>query len=276
MRPHEKMNSNPARPTPPSHRLVRAVLAEDEPVLARGLVRALNAQWPELHLDAVVHDGHAAIEAASTHLPDVLFLDIQMPEVTGLQAARHVIDDWPDPHPLPLIVFITAFDRFAIDAFEQGAVDYVLKPVDPERLKVTVLRLQSRLREREDHAVRALQAGQAIERQSALPPLHHIQAAAGGSLHVVPIGEVRHFVADDKYVHVHTADRVWLIRTPLRELATRLPPEQFVQIHRGCIVRWSAISKVVRDDMGRLRVHMADNHQTFWVSRSHAHHFKAM
>lgn len=263
-------------PTVSAHPPARAVLAEDEPVLARGLVRSLRALWPQLHLDTVVHDGRSAVEAALTQLPDLLLLDIQMPELTGLEAAHHIVDDWPDSRPLPLLVFITAFDRFAIDAFEQGAVDYVLKPVETERLKIAVTRLQQRLSERDGHTWRALQACQALERGTPLPPLRHIQAAHGNSLHLVPIEAVRCLIADDKYVQVHTAERVWLIRTPMRELASRLSPDLFVQIHRGCIVRWNAIERIERDDIGRLCVHLAGHAQPLWVSRSHAHHFRAM
>ncbi len=264
------MNQMPFQPA------VRAVLAEDEPVLARGLVRTLKTVWPGLNVASVVHDGLAAIEAAALHRPDVVFLDIQMPERTGLEAARQIVDDWPEGSPLPLIVFITAFDRFAVDAFEQAAADYVLKPVDPDRLALTATRLQSRLQERQsvpDHTLRLLQALGANPRTD---PLRHIQAAIGQTLHMVPVSEVQCFLADDKYVHVLTADRSWLIRTPMRELAQRLDPKDFVQIHRGCVVRWDAIQRVVREDTGRMLIHLKGREQPQVVSRSHAHHFKAM
>ncbi|MEK8087839.1 LytTR family DNA-binding domain-containing protein [Aquabacterium sp. A3] len=255
---------------------VRAVLAEDEPVLARGLARSLRGLWPQLHLDSIVHDGRAAVEAALTHLPDLLLLDIRMPELSGLEAARHVVDDWPEGRALPLLVFITAFDRFAIEAFEAGAIDYVLKPVEPARLRTTVSRLQARMTEREGHTSRAIQSCHQLERHAGHAPLRHIQAAHGNSLHLVPIEAVRCLIADDKYVQVHTSERVWLIRTPMRELASRLSPDLFVQIHRGCIVRWNAIDRIERDDSGRLCVHLAGLAQALWVSRSHAHHFRAM
>jgi DNA-binding LytR/AlgR family response regulator len=254
----------------------RAVLAEDEPVLARGLVRTLREVWPSLQVVSVVHDGLAAIEAAALYRPDILFLDIQMPECTGLEAARQIVDDWPDGQPLPLIVFITAFDRFAIDAFEQAAADYVLKPVEPDRLALIALRLQKRLHERlalPEHTLKLLQA------MAAAPvavPLRHIQAAVGATLHMVPVAEVQCFLADDKYVQVLGAQRTWLIRTPMRELAQRLDPKDFVQIHRGCVVRWDAIERVVREDSGRLLVYLKGRDQAQVVSRSHTHHFKAM
>jgi DNA-binding LytR/AlgR family response regulator len=252
------------------------VLAEDEPVLARGLVRTLQKHWPGLQIAAVVHEGLAAIDAAALHRPDVLFLDIQMPECTGLEAARQIIDAWPDDSPLPLIVFITAFDRFAIDAFDLSAADYVLKPVDPDRLGQTTLRLQQRLKDRQALPDQTLALLQALAQRPVAAPLQHIQAAIGATLHVVPVHEVQSFMSDDKYVHVVTPTRTWLIRTPLRELAQQLDPRDFVQIHRGCVVRWSAIERIVRDETGRLTLHLRGQARTFAVSRSHAHHFKAM
>jgi len=254
----------------------RAVLAEDEPVLARGLVRALHEAWPKLQMVSVVHDGLAAVEAAALYRPDILFLDIQMPECTGLEAARQIVDDWAPSLPLPLIVFITAFDRFAIDAFEQAAADYVLKPVEPDRLTLTAARLQKRLQERLASPEQTLMLLQAMGATPVTAPLRHIQAAVGTTLHMVPVTDVQCFLADDKYVHVLTADRTWLIRTPMRELAQRLDPQDFVQIHRGCVVRWDAIDRVVREDTGRVLVHLRGREQAQVVSRSHTHRFKAM
>ena len=254
----------------------RAVLAEDEPVLARGLVRTLSTAWPGLQMTAVVHDGRAAIDAVALNKPDLVFLDIQMPECNGLEAARHIVDDWPDGQALPLIVFITAFDRFAIEAFEQAAADYVLKPVDPDRLTSTVSRLQRRLQERQHLSDQTLRLLQGWDRRQEVPPLRHIQAAIGQTLHLVPIAEVQCFLADDKHAQVVTAERTWLIRTPMRELAQRLDPQEFVQIHRGCVVRWDAIQRVVRDESGRLLVYLKGRDQAQIVSRSHVHHFKAM
>jgi DNA-binding LytR/AlgR family response regulator len=268
------MNTTSQHPKAPCP--ARAVLAEDEPVLARGLVRTLKTLWPQLEMAAVVHDGLAAIEAAALHRPDVLFLDIQMPECTGIEAARQIIDDWPDGLALPLIVFITAFDRFAIDAFEQAAADYILKPVDTARLAASVQRLQTRLQDRQALPAQALSLLQSLARVSVVEPLRHIQAAVGAALHLVPVSDVQCFLADDKYVQVLTADRSWLIRTPMRELAQRLDPKDFVQIHRGCVVRWSAIQRVVREDTGRMTVYLHGREHPQVVSRSHSHHFKAM
>jgi DNA-binding LytR/AlgR family response regulator len=253
-----------------------AVLAEDEPVLARGLVRMLTSLWPSLQMATVVHDGLAAIEAAALHRPDVLFMDIQMPECTGIEAARQIVDDWPEGPPLPLIVFITAFDRFAIDAFDQAAADYILKPVDPERLAASVKRLQHRLQDRQALPERTLSLLHSLARSAQAEPMRHIQAAVGAALHLVPVSEVQCFLADDKYVQVLTSARTWLIRTPMRELAQRLDPQDFVQIHRGCVVRWSAIERVVREETGRMSVYLKGRPLPQVVSRSHTHHFKAM
>lgn len=255
--------------------LATALLAEDEPVLARGLVRSLRNLWPELRVQAVVHDGTAAIEAAALHLPDILFLDIQMPECSGLEAARQIVDDWPQGRPLPLVVFITAFDRFAIDAFEQAAADYVLKPVEPERLALTLSRLQHRLRERHVPQL-TLEVLHALSKRPVDTPLRHIQVSTGSALHLVAVSDVQCFVADDKYVQVMTPQRTWLIRTPMRELVQGLPPGDFVQIHRGCVVRWDAIDRVLRDELGRLTVLLKGQDQPHVVSRSHAHLFKPM
>jgi DNA-binding LytR/AlgR family response regulator len=254
----------------------RAVLAEDEPVLARGLVRMLQKHWPGLQIAAVVHDGQSAVDAAAMHRPDVLFLDIQMPACSGLDAARQIVDDWPQDAPLPLIVFITAFDRFAIDAFALAAADYVLKPVDPQRLEQTIQRLQERLKTPCAVQDQTLALLRAMAQRPVTTPLQHIQAAIGSTLHLVPVSEVQYFISDDKYVHVVTSQRSWLIRTPLRDLAQQLDPREFVQVHRGCLVRWNAIQRVVRDEVGRLSVYLHGHERGLSVSRSHAHHFKAM
>lgn len=254
-----------------------ALIAEDEPVLARALVRTLNKLWPALQIAAVSHDGDAAQEAAAQHLPDVVFLDIQMPESTGLVAAEGIVDNWPSDRPLPLIVFVTAFDRFAIDAFERAAVDYVLKPVAPERLALTCARLQARLAERSPGDAWSLAPLQAlVHANKGEPPLKMIQAGLGATLHMVQIADVHFFEADDKYVRVVTHDRSMLIRTPLRELVPRLDSQQFMQIHRSTVVRSDLIDKVVRDESGKIHLHLKGRGDRLPVSRSYAHLFKPM
>lgn len=255
-----------------------ALIAEDEPVLARGLVRTLSNLWPSLRIGAVVHDGDAAVEGALTHLPDVVFLDIQMPGRDGLDAAQCIVDDWPPDTPLPLIVFVTAFDRFAIPAFERAAVDYVLKPVQTERLALTCQRLERRLMERDVSgdgvALAPLRA--LLDAHQTQPSLTVIQAGIGSTVHMVSTDEVLYFQAEGKYVRVITAEREHLIRTPLRELAPRLEARQFMQIHRGTIVRSSLIDRVVREDLGHLYLHLKGREERLVVSRSYAHLFKPM
>lgn len=257
---------------------IQALIAEDEPVLARGLARTLNHLWPELTLCAVVHDGEAAIEAAQSHRPSVLFLDIQMPGQDGLQVAECIVDQWPRDEPLPLIVFVTAFDRFAIAAFEQSAVDYVLKPVKPDRLALTCERLKLRLKERSTEldgaALAPLYALQQAH-QSAMP-LTMIPASIGNTLHMVPTSDIVYFQADGKYVRVVSHEREWLIRTPLRDLAPRLDRSQFTQIHRGTVVRTALIDRVVRHETGKLSLHLKARNESLAVSRSYAHLFRPM
>ena len=189
-----------------------ALLAEDEPVLARTLSRLLAQAWPELRLAGVAEDGMSAVELALEHLPDILFLDIQMPGRTGLEVAEVVTDDWPENRPAPLLVFVTAYDEYAIAAFERAAADYVLKPVTPERLDKTVARLRERL------AARGLtvQAGDAAAQlryvQSiSLAPVGDgerikvIRAGVGNTVRMIPVADVVCLEATDKYVNVITA-----------------------------------------------------------------------
>lgn len=267
------MNSSPPR-------TFTALVAEDEPILAKGLVKTLSKLWPALQVTAIVHDGEDAVIAALQQRPDVLFLDIQMPECNGLDAAQQIMEEWPDGLCQPLLVFVTAFDRFAIDAFERAAVDYVLKPVEADRLALTCQRLASRLAERtlsteEAMApIRALLDG--LSPPSSEPPLNLIQAGVGSTLHMVPIADVHYFEADDKYVRVVTADRALLIRTPLRELMPRLHTGDFLQVHRSVIVRSTLIDKVVREENGRIHLYLKGRDERLTVSRTYAHLFRPM
>ncbi|WP_058088141.1 LytR/AlgR family response regulator transcription factor [Aquabacterium parvum] len=274
-----------------------ALIAEDEPLLAEALARKLQRLWPELQLLPAAPDGQAAIDAALEGLPDILFLDIQMPDVTGLDAADVILERWPDDRPLPLIVFVTAYDHYALAAFEHAAVDYVLKPVQSARLGTTVTRLQAQLSWRQ-------QGGGEAETQSPVsadhpglpnlsedadgamgrPPLHRpepltiIQVAAGQTLVMVPVEDILCFEAADKYVRLVT-DRAGsselLIRTPLRELLPRLDANRFWQVHRSAVVNVTAIDRVIRDG-GKLRIHIRGRAETLEVSRMYAHRFKAM
>lgn len=276
-----------------------ALIAEDEPVLADALARMLQRLWPELRLLPAAPDGQAAIDAALEALPDILFLDIQMPDVTGIDAADVILERWPDDRALPLIVFVTAYDHYALAAFEHAAVDYVLKPVQSARLGTTITRLQAQLNWRQQGGGDAeaplpeMPARSAAADPSDLAddaaggmgtPLHRpepltiIQVAAGQSLVMVPVEEVLCFEAADKYVRLVT-DRAGsselLIRTPLRELLPRLDANRFWQVHRSAVVNVTAIDRVIRDG-GKLRIHIRGRAETLEVSRMYAHRFKAM
>jgi len=263
------------------------LIAEDEPLLADALQSELLRLWPELRVTGRAGDGLRAVQLAVQQLPDVVFLDIRMPGQSGLEAAAELLDQWPAQRPFPLIVFVTAYDQYAVQAFEAQAVDYLLKPVQPERLAKTVQRLQHALSTRSESAA-APENTLALLRQwlassapahNAMPRLQVIQASPSGSpgvIHLVPIDEVLYFEAADKYVRVLTGTTEYLIRTPLKDLSAQLDPQAFWQVHRGTLVRASAIERVVRSDNGRLLLHIKGRAKPLPVSRLYAHLFKAM
>ena len=262
----------------------RALIAEDEPLLAAALARELAAAWPELAIVARVGDGLAAEREALALRPDVLFLDIRMPGQSGLDAATALADAWPDCEPFPLLVFVTAYDQYAVQAFEAQAVDYVLKPVQPARLRKTVQKLRSALANQAGAAtdfeatLTQLRALVAAQRQpaGASAPLTVIQAGNGNQIELVPLADVIYFEAADKYVRVLTSGRELLIRTPLKELAARLDPQEFWQVHRGTLVRAASIAATVRDESGRVHLRLHGRPERVAVSRLHAAQFKAM
>ena len=261
----------------------RCLIAEDEPLLAAGLRADLAALWPELQVAAQVGDGLQAAAQALALKPEVCFFDIRMPGATGLEAAQVLAEDWLDDAPFPLIVFITAYDEFALQAFEAQAVDYLVKPVDRTRLAGCVARLKARL------AARAPQAdalGQAVAQLRGLlqaapgaaaePRLEVIQAQVGSLVHMVPVGEVLYFEAADKYVRVVTAEREHLIRLSLRELLPRLDPALFWQVHRGTVVQAKAIATARREESGKVTLTLRGRDDKLTVSRLYAHLFKGM
>ncbi|TAK81188.1 MAG: response regulator transcription factor [Aquabacterium sp.] len=263
-----------------------ALIAEDEPVLAQALATQLTRLWPALRLLPPARNGIEACARAAADRPDLLFLDIRMPGRSGLEAAEAIVEDWPGHLPLPLLVFVTAYDDYAVPAFERAAVDYVLKPAQPERLALTVERLRERLRQREldeQVALAPLLAWQAFDGDEAAPQagnLSVLQAEAAGSLYLIPVDEVACLEAADKYVRLlpmqpQRYPGEILLRTPLRQLAQRLAPERFWQIHRGTVVNITAVERVSRDG-ARLRVHLRGLPQVLDVSRMYAHRFKAM
>ena len=269
-----------------------ALIAEDEPLLARALQAELARAWPELVIAATVGDGESAAAQALQLRPDVLFFDIRMPGLSGLEAAALVVEDWPHDQPFPQLVFVSAYDQYAVQAFERQAVDYILKPVQPARLQQTVARLRQALAAR-GSAAAATQPdaamGEALEQlrrlMAAAPgaapagaqaPLRAIQASVGNAIRMVPLDEVVYFEAADKYVRVLSAEREYLIRTPLKELMPQLDANSFWQVHRGTVVRASAIDSVTRDEAGKLHLALRGRPEKLPVSRLYAHLFKAM
>jgi DNA-binding LytR/AlgR family response regulator len=267
-----------------------ALIAEDEPLLAADLQAVLGRLWPQLEVVARVGHGAAAVERALALRPAVLFLDIRMPGMSGLEAAQAIAEDWPDDAgPLPLIVFVTAYDQYALQAFEQAAADYVLKPVQPERLAQTCARLRGTLAQRAGGATAAPAVEAALAQLRDLlaapgvagattpaPRLAVIQAGVGAAIHMVPIDDVLYFEAADKYLRVVTAEREHLIRTSLRELLPQLDPQRFWQVHRGTVVRADAITTAVRDESGKVTLSLRGRADKVTVSRLYAHRFRSM
>lgn len=258
-----------------------ALIAEDEPLLAQALQAELARAWPDLSVVKVVGDGETAVAQALALRPDVLFLDIRMPGRTGLEAAAELAEEWPDDHPFPALVFVTAFDAYAVQAFEAQAVDYLLKPVQPERLRLTVQRVQTLLAQRRP-ATGPLDATLEQLRNLLAQPqpqatrLQVIPASVGHSVRMVPVAEVLAFEAADKYVRVLLAQGEVLIRTPLKELMPQLDPAVFWQVHRGTVVRADAIESVTRNEAGRMSLRLRARPEAFAVSRLYADRFRAM
>jgi len=260
-----------------------ALIAEDEPLLAAALRAELARAWPGLQVVDIVGDGGAAVRSALEHRPDVLFFDIRMPGQSGVEAAVHLAEAWPEEAPFPALVFVTAYDQYAVQAFEAQAVDYVLKPVQPQRLRRTVEKLQQVLAQRQaqggslDAALGQLR--RMLQGTPPVPPpplLRVVQASVGNSIRMVPVEDVLYFEAADKYVRVVCADGELLIRTPLKDLLPQLDPQLFWQVHRGTVVRATAIDAVHRDEAGKLYVAMRHRQERLPVSRLYAHQFKAM
>ena len=281
----------------------RALIAEDEPLLAAALRQELARAWPALEVVATVGDGLSAVQQALALRPDVLFFDIRMPGQTGLDAAVELADAWPADAPFPALVFATAYDQYAVQAFDAQAVDYLLKPIDARRLARTVAKVQELLAQRHASAAPAIAtATPALEATMAqlrallqapgvgttpppppsslpAPPaarLSVIQASHGTQIHMVPVAEVVYFEAADKYVRVLTTEREYLIRTALKELIEQLDPQEFWQVHRSTLVRATHIATVTRDEAGKQHITLRGRPERLPVSRLYAHLFKAM
>jgi len=246
--------------------VVKAVIAEDEPVLRAELREMLVKLWPELAICAEANDGIEAMRALEAHAPDILVLDIQMPGLTGLEVAKQASGRCH-------VVFVTAYDEHAVAAFEQGAVDYVMKPVTYARLATTVGRLKQKVASAPAHLdglLRMLSSG---------PPkeyLRWITASQGTDLRLITVDEICYFQADNKYTMVVTADKESLIRRPIKELTDELDPKVFWQIHRGTVVNVATIAGVTRDIGGHLRVKLKQRKETLPVSEGYVHLFRGM
>lgn len=260
-----------------------AVIAEDEPVLARTLSRLLAQVWPELQIVGVAEDGLKAIELALDRTPDVVFLDIKMPGKTGLEVAEMVADEWPQEKAAPLFVFITAYDEFAVPAFERAAVDYLLKPATAERLQITVERLKQRLTERAQvpdagELASLMQRVQSISTSASELPdrITVIRAGVGNTVRMIPLADVICFEATEKYVNVVTATGEALVRMSLRELLARIDASGFMQVHRSVLVNSSGILSATRDENGHYSLSMRGLQRPLKVSRAFGHLFRAM
>jgi DNA-binding LytR/AlgR family response regulator len=266
-----------------------ALIAEDEPLLAQALHAELARAWPQLKVVATVGDGASAVTQALQLQPDVLFFDIRMPGQSGLDAAVELTDEWPADRPFPALVFITAYDQYAVQAFETQAIDYVLKPVQAARLAKTVAKVQDVLSHRSTGAtdfestlgqlrglLGSINAPAGTIATSSHNALKLIQVSVGSSIRMVPVDEVVYFEAADKYLRVLTEGHEYLIRTPLKELLPQLDTQRFWQIHRGTVVRADAIDSVTRDEAGKLHLVLRGRDEKLVVSRLYAHLFKAM
>ena len=249
---------------------MKAVIAEDEPLLAAKLQELLGRAWPGLAVAAIAGNGPAALEAIEREKPDVAFLDIRMPGLTGLEVAEELADRMGER--APAIVFVTAYDEFALEAFELAAADYLLKPVTEDRLQKCV----GRLKDRKPDLVLQMQKILQAEKSPLSAPLRTLRAGAGDTVKMIPIEEVCYFQASDKYTGVVTREGESLIRVSLKDLLPQLPPERFVQIHRGTIVNLDEVAAAVRDDAGRISLKLRNRKETLPVSRIYAEQFKQM
>lgn len=254
-----------------------ALIADDEPLLREALARMLANAWPELDIVAYARNGREAVELFEAKQPGICFLDVHMPGLSGVQAAHHI---GRRAH----LVFVTAFDQYAVQAFAQGALDYLVKPVEPARLADTVARLKERLQSAQPalNSEALLQQLAAKLKQDVSPlPLRWIRATVGQSLRLIPVDEIDFLRSDEKYTLI-----AWrgdegkpgeaLIRTPLKELVAQLDPELFVQVHRSVVVNLRAISHVKRGLNETADIHLKGRGEVLPVSRNYLHLFRQM
>jgi DNA-binding LytR/AlgR family response regulator len=249
--------------------VIKAIIAEDEAPQRAELVSMLTALWPGLQI-VECEDGVTALEALETERPQIAFLDIRMPGVSGLEVAKAASGR-------AQIVFTTAYDEYALQAFEHGAIDYLLKPIKRERLEVAIARVRERMRKTPPDVSTVIAAlEQRLTKRSASDEIQWITASIGNTTKMIAIGDVLFFQAQDKYTRVVTAKDEALIRTTLRELTDRLNDNLFWQVHRSTVVQVSAIESVQRDEMGKLTLRIKGSKEVVPVSSAFNYRFKAM
>jgi len=255
----------------------RALIADDEPLLREHLATHLTRQWPELQIVGEARNGREAVELFDELRPDVVFLDVHMPGISGVDAARAI-------GPLAQIVFVTAFEQYAVQAFEQGAIDYVVKPLDEARLASTVLRLKERLADRAARHGDDAQLDAALEQlarrlsrhPTTLPRLQWIRASVGTTVKLIPVDQVIYLRSDEKYTLVVWEGGEALIRRTIRELADELDPDRFVQVHRSVIVNLAQVVQVNRGPNETAEIQLKGRRELLPVSRSYVHVFRQM
>lgn len=252
------------------------VIAEDEQIFRDALVQMLSKQWPEIEIKAACQDGSEALEAIAEYQPQLAFLDIRMPGVNGMDVAAACAELSPNTQ----VVFVTAYNQYAIDAFEKGAIDYLLKPIEPTRLASTIERVKSRMQTGANHsaALEAIMAQltRAIPAQTVAEPMVWLTASTGKESKLIMIEDVQYFQSDSKYTTVVTADGEALLRTPLRELLDKLDANQFKQIHRSTIVNMKAVASISRDESGRGSMKLKARPEVLNVSITYMSLFKNM
>lgn len=255
---------------------VTCVIAEDEQIFRVALIKLLANQWPELEILAACEDGAEALEAIAEHQPAVAFLDIRMPGLSGMDVAAATASI----SPATQVVFVTAYNQYAIDAFEKGAIDYLLKPIEPKRLTNTIERLQTRLLNgnSDPAALAALiaQLSKVLPQRAVAEPMVWLTASIGKESRLIMIEDVLYFQSDSKYTTVITAEGEALLRTPLRDLISRLDSNQFKQIHRATIVNMKAVAAIIRDETGRGIIKLKGRSETLAVSLTYMPLFRNM